>query len=80
VCIHLKLEDALVGAKWQIQSCCNRSVGGGLFRSGSRFTLSSMFFCYLEVANRIAQQHGHFLYYTPPYHPELQPIEVVWGR
>jgi transposase len=31
------------------------------------------------VANRIAQQHGHFLYYTPPYHPELQPIEVVWG-
>ncbi|KAG6616445.1 uncharacterized protein IUM83_18475 [Phytophthora cinnamomi] len=23
--------------------------------------------------------HGHLLYYTPPYHPTLQPIELIWG-
>ncbi|KAG6942669.1 hypothetical protein JG687_00018923 [Phytophthora cactorum] len=32
------------------------------------------------VANRIANEHGHYLLYTPLYHPELQPIEMVWGR
>ncbi|GMF68064.1 unnamed protein product [Phytophthora fragariaefolia] len=31
------------------------------------------------VAQRIAANHGHYLLYTPPYHPELQPIELVWG-
>ncbi|KAH9078621.1 hypothetical protein Ae201684P_019700 [Aphanomyces euteiches] len=28
----------------------------------------------------IATTHGHTLLYTPPYHPELQPIELVWER
>ncbi|OQR80747.1 hypothetical protein ACHHYP_17246 [Achlya hypogyna] len=23
--------------------------------------------------------YGHEVLYTPPYHPELQPIEVVWA-
>ncbi|KAG9412195.1 hypothetical protein AC1031_015130 [Aphanomyces cochlioides] len=27
----------------------------------------------------IATTHGHTLYFTPPYHPELQPIELIWG-
>jgi hypothetical protein len=29
-------------------------------------------------ATEIATAHGHLLYYTPPYHPELQPIELIW--
>ncbi|RLN46524.1 hypothetical protein BBJ28_00013853 [Nothophytophthora sp. Chile5] len=28
-------------------------------------------------AQKIATKHGHLLYF--PYHPELQPIELVWG-
>ncbi|KAG3247497.1 hypothetical protein PI124_g7811 [Phytophthora idaei] len=32
------------------------------------------------VSHRIANEQGHYLLYTPPYHPELQPIEMVWGR
>ncbi|KAG1709401.1 hypothetical protein DVH05_020057 [Phytophthora capsici] len=31
-------------------------------------------------AQQIATAHGHFLLYTPPYHPELQPIELIWAR
>jgi len=27
----------------------------------------------------IARQHGHDVIRTPPYHPELQPIEMCWG-
>ncbi|RQM21959.1 hypothetical protein B5M09_009254 [Aphanomyces astaci] len=27
----------------------------------------------------IATSYGHTLLFTPPYHPELQPIEVIWG-
>jgi transposase len=27
----------------------------------------------------IAGQHGHEVIRTPPYHPELQPIETCWG-
>ncbi|RLN97448.1 hypothetical protein BBJ28_00025575 [Nothophytophthora sp. Chile5] len=30
-------------------------------------------------AQKTATKHGHLLYFTPPYHPELQPIELVWG-
>ncbi|GMF28216.1 unnamed protein product [Phytophthora fragariaefolia] len=26
-----------------------------------------------------ASLDGHYLLYTPPYHPELQPIELVWA-
>ena len=28
----------------------------------------------------IANEYGHFVKYTPPYHPELQPIEKIWGN
>ncbi|KAH9103741.1 hypothetical protein LEN26_009317 [Aphanomyces euteiches] len=28
---------------------------------------------------QIASEYGHTLYYTPPYHPELHPTEIVWG-
>ncbi|GMF35043.1 unnamed protein product [Phytophthora fragariaefolia] len=31
------------------------------------------------AANIIDREYGHRLIYTPPYHPDLQPIEVVWG-
>ncbi|KAG2799381.1 hypothetical protein PC119_g22728 [Phytophthora cactorum] len=24
--------------------------------------------------------YGHSVSYTPPYHPELQPIELIWGN
>lgn len=27
----------------------------------------------------IAHGMGHRVLFTPPYHPELQPIEIVWG-
>ena len=27
----------------------------------------------------IARQHGHEVIRTPPYHPELHPIEMCWG-
>jgi transposase len=27
----------------------------------------------------IAKKHGHYVLRTPPYHPELQPIETCWG-
>jgi len=29
--------------------------------------------------DEIARKHGHEIVRTPPYHPELQPIEVCWG-
>lgn len=29
--------------------------------------------------DRIAAEHGHEVLRTPPYHPELQPIETCWG-
>ena len=31
------------------------------------------------VIDEIAQEHGHEIIRTPPYHPELQPIEICWG-
>jgi len=31
------------------------------------------------VIDVIARQHGHEVIRTPPYHPELQPIEMCWG-
>ena len=31
------------------------------------------------VIDEIAQSHGHEVVRTPPYHPELQPIEICWG-
>ncbi|OQR89224.1 hypothetical protein ACHHYP_20269 [Achlya hypogyna] len=31
------------------------------------------------VCVELAAHSGHKLLYTPPYHPELQPIEVVWA-
>ncbi|GMF57976.1 unnamed protein product [Phytophthora fragariaefolia] len=26
-----------------------------------------------------ARQHDHEVLYTPPYHPELKPTEMIWG-
>ncbi len=31
------------------------------------------------VIDEIAYEHGHEVLRTPPYHPELQPIETCWG-
>ncbi|KAH9150459.1 hypothetical protein AeRB84_006694 [Aphanomyces euteiches] len=31
------------------------------------------------AAQVIASEHGHTLLFTPPYHLELQPIELIWG-
>ncbi|EEY66471.1 uncharacterized protein PITG_17085 [Phytophthora infestans T30-4] len=30
-------------------------------------------------ATELASLHGHLVYYTPPYHPELQPMELIWA-
>jgi len=27
----------------------------------------------------IARAHGHEVLFTPPYHPELQPNELIWA-
>jgi hypothetical protein len=33
------------------------------------------------AAVEIARDNGgHEVVYTPPYHPELQPIELIWGQ
>lgn len=32
-----------------------------------------------HVIDEIACSYGHDVYRTPPYHPELQPIEICWG-
>ncbi len=29
--------------------------------------------------DEIAKKYGHQIFRTPPYHPELQPIEICWG-
>ena len=31
------------------------------------------------LIDRIANKHGHSILRTPPYHPELQPIETCWA-
>lgn len=31
------------------------------------------------AATKIATKYGHLLFFTPPYHPTLQPIELIWG-
>jgi len=31
------------------------------------------------VVDEIASKQGHKILRTPPYHPELQPIEICWG-
>ena len=31
------------------------------------------------IIDEIAAEHGHEILRTPPYHPELQPIETCWG-
>jgi len=31
------------------------------------------------ILDEIAAEHGHEILRTPPYHPELQPIETCWA-
>lgn len=33
----------------------------------------------LYAVDEMAKKHGHEVIRTPPYHPELQPIEICWG-
>lgn len=33
----------------------------------------------IYIIDEIANEHGHEVLRTPPYHPELQPIETCWG-
>lgn len=33
----------------------------------------------IYAVDEIARSHGHEVIRTPPYHPELQPIETCWG-
>jgi len=39
-----------------------------------KFTLESIYYI-----DEIARSNGHEVIRTPPYHPELQPIEICWG-
>ncbi|KAE8888906.1 hypothetical protein PF005_g967 [Phytophthora fragariae] len=34
----------------------------------------------IYAATTIATSHGYLVYFTPPSHPTLQPIELIWGR
>ncbi len=44
------------------------------------FVLCSRFATKLEfLIDNIARKHGHSILRTPPYHPELQPIETCWA-
>jgi len=45
-----------------------------LFDLCSRFAVKSEF-----LIDRIARKAGHSILRTPPYHPELQPIETCWA-
>ena len=45
-----------------------------LFDVCSRFATKPEF-----LIDRIAQKEGHSILRTPPYHPELQPIETCWA-
>ena len=29
---------------------------------------------------RLCRENGHSVNYLPPYHPELQPIEMLWSH
>ncbi len=33
----------------------------------------------IYAVDELAAAHGHKVVRTPPYHPELQPIETCWG-
>jgi len=33
----------------------------------------------IYMLDELAAQQGHHIIRTPPYHPELQPIEICWG-
>ncbi len=33
----------------------------------------------IYAIDKIARSNGHDVIRTPPYHPELQPIETCWG-
>lgn len=45
-----------------------------LFDLCSRFAPKPEF-----LIDKIARKHGHSILRTPPYHPELQPIETCWA-
>ena len=45
-----------------------------LFKLCSRFAAKPEF-----LIDKIAREHGHSILRTPPYHPELQPIETCWA-
>ena len=45
-----------------------------LFDLCSRFAAKPEF-----LIDRIAHKAGHSILRTPPYHPELQPIEICWA-
>ncbi|GLD97500.1 hypothetical protein PINS_up006190 [Pythium insidiosum] len=40
---------------------------------------SYLFEKWIEKLLAFAQRYGHKVLYTPPYHPELQPINLMWG-
>ena len=36
--------------------------------------------CTSHVIDELARQHGHYIHRLPPYHCELNPIELIWAQ
>lgn len=54
--------------------CDENSLKAELIVALKQMTVSILY----EV-DEIAKKQGHEILRTPPYHPELQPIELCWG-
>ena len=62
---------------WLIENnvpCDENSLKAELIVALKKMTVSPLY----EV-DEIAKKQGHEILRTPPYHPELQPIELCWG-
>lgn len=64
------VEEGTWSTKWQCMLPLPRQVCLRL-RAHTRQTLPTLLSAWLAV------EHGHHVFYTPSYHPKLQPIELV---
>jgi transposase len=54
--------------------CSPDSLKAELVEILQKFALEPLY----EI-DEMTQEKGHEVVRTPPYHPELQPIEICWG-
>jgi transposase len=73
-----------------IKSSSKESIQNWLMRNNIHYENDSLKAELVEILSKlnvdpvykideIAKVHGHKIIRTPPYHPELQPIELCWG-